>query len=348
MKLSRSSAAIAASVSSLALIVGLAAPASAAPPVSSTVMTCNKLAAATNPVAAFATPVSQRDPAVTELAVNPLVPGAEVIRTAGGLVCEWGNGVEIDGGRTTAPVGVHVDFLPYAASGYWRWASWLGPATTPEVFSCHSGYCQFATSAGGDFLIVGIQGSTSDAVAESLARRISTALQLGLKTPFVAPRYPDVLGPICDLVARPVVWSAATRAPAVRTFDVPPGWTPVNSAMLLAKAPACSYDDVTGSHSAGLLSTVPGGRWAFALLRSRLTTPGPLTPITVTGMRAGDAAFTRCDVAHNQCILDALIATHWVEVNLLPRTGGGDLIHADRLAALTPILEEIVLQIYTP
>ena len=118
--------------------------------------------------------------------------------------------------------------------------------------------------------------------------------------------------------------------------------------MLEAKAPACGYDDMTGSHGAGLLSTVPGGRWAFAILRSRLTTPGPLTPITVPEMRAGDAAFTRCDVAHSHCYLDALISTHWVEVNLLSHAGGGDMIRADRLAALTTILSEIALQIYTP
>jgi hypothetical protein len=118
--------------------------------------------------------------------------------------------------------------------------------------------------------------------------------------------------------------------------------------MLVARAPACTYTDATGSRGAGLLSTMPGGRWSFILLSSLLTAPGPLTSISVPEMRAGDTAFTRCDVGHTHCILDALIATHWVQVNLLSYADGGDLIRADRLAALRPILSEIALQIYAP
>lgn len=313
-------------------------------------MDCTKLASATNPVAAFATPVAQRYAAVSELAVNPILPGAEVIRTAGGLACEWTNGIALDGGVTTAPVGVRVEYLPYAASGYWRWGSVFGGTpTSPETFFCGSGYCQLATAAGGDFLIVGVQNARSDAVAESLARRISTAIQLGATTPFVAPAYAAELDHTCEQIVRPVVWRAAVgAAPSLRTFPIPPGWDVVNSAMLVARAPACTYTDATGSRGVGLLSTMPGGRWSFILLSSLLTAPGPLTAISVPEMRAGDSAFTRCDAAHTHCILDALIATHWVQVNLLSATEGGDLIRADRLAALRPILSEIALQIYTP
>ena len=349
MKLSRRTAAIAAIVSSVALVLGLAGPASAAPPVPSLNMDCTKVASATNPVAAFATPVTQRYAAVSELAANPILPGAEIIRTAGGLACEWGNGVALDGGWTSAPIGVRVEYLPFAASGYWRWASW-GSITTPDSFFCTtSNYCQLMSSEGGDFLYVGVQNARNEVVAQSLARRISTAIQLGATTPFVPPHYANELDHTCEQIVRPVAWRAAVGALAVpRTSPIPPGWGPVNNAMLIARAPACAYTDLTGAHGVGLLSTMPGGRWSFILLSSLLTTPGPLTPITVPGMRAGDAAFTRCDAAHEHCILDALIATHWVQVNLLSRADGGDLIRADRLAALRPILSEIALQIYTP
>ena len=311
-------------------------------------MDCTKVASATNPVAAFATPVTQRYAAVSELAVNPILPGAEVIRTAGGLACEWTNGLFLDGGWTTAPVGVRVEYLPYASSGYWRWAA-LSGVTTPESFFCASGYCQLMNSTGGDFLYVGVQGARSTAVAESLARRISTAIQLGATTAFVPPVYAAQLDHTCEEIVRPVVWRAAVgSSPALRTFAVPPGWGPVNSAMLTARAPACAYTDATGARGAGLLSTMPGGRWSFLTLSSLLTAPGPLTPIAVPEMRAGDTAFTRCDAAHSHCILDALIATHWVQVNLLSVADGGDLIRADRLVALRPILSEIALQIYAP
>ena len=349
MRISHRTAAIAALVSSAALVLGLAGPVAAAPPVPSLNMDCTKVASATNPAAAFATPVTQRYAAVSELAVNPILPSAEVIRTAGGLACEWSNGLYLDA-STAAPVGVRVEYLPYAASGYWRWAAVFGgTSTSPDSFFCVAHYCQLATSEGGDFLIVGLQNARSEAVAESLARRINTAIQLGATTPFVAPHYAAELDHTCEQIVRPAAWRAAVNALAVpRTFPVPPGWGPVNSAMLVARAPACAYTDVTGSHGVGLLSTMPGGRWSFILLSSLLTAPGPLTPIRVPEMRAGDTAFTRCDAAHEHCILDALIATHWVQVNLLSRADGGDLIRADRLAALRPILSEIALQIYTP
>jgi hypothetical protein len=348
MKISRRTAAVAAFVSSLALVAGLAGPASAAPPVPSLNMDCTKLASATNPVAAFSTPVAQRYAAASELAVNPILPGAEVIRTAGGLACEWTNGLLLDGGWTTAPVGVRVEYLPYASSGYWRWAA-LSGVTTPDSFFCGSVYCQLTSSAGGDFLYVGVQGARSTAVAESLARRISASIQLGGTTPFVAPPYAPALDHTCEEILRPVALRAAVASSSgLRTFPVPPGWGPVNSAMLVARAPACAYADPTGAHGSALLSTMPGGRWSFLTLSPLLTTPGPLTSITVPEMRAGDTAFTRCDVAHEHCILDALIATHWVQVNLLSRADGGDLIRADRLVALRPILSEIALQIYAP
>ena len=349
MKISHRTAAIAAIVSSVALVLGVVGPASAAPPVPSLNMDCAKVASATNPVAAFTTPVTQRYAAVSELAANPILPSAEIIRTAGGLACEWGNGVALDGGSTSAPVGVRVEYMPFTASGYWRWASgaWI---TTPENFFCTtSNYCQLMTSEGGDFLYVGVQNARNEVVAQSLARRMSAAIQLGDTTPFVAPPYAAELDHTCEQIVRPVVWRAAVgAAPALRTYPVPPQWSPVRNAMLVARAPACAYADVTSVRGAGLLSTMPGGRWSFLILRPLLTTPGPLTAIAVPEMRAGDTAFTRCDLAHTHCILDALIATHWVQVNLLPLSDGGEVIRTDRLAALRPILSEIALQIYTP
>ena len=347
---SRPTVAIAAFVMSLALVAGVAQPASAAPPVSSINMDCTKLASATNPVAAFATPVTQRYAAISELALSPILPSAEVIKTAGGLVCEWSNGIPLDGGWTTGAVGAQVEYLPYAEAGYWAWAAVSG-TTTPESFFCSGIYCQLETSGGVDFLLVSLQNPRSAAVGESLARRISTALQLGATTPFVRPVYSAAIDPTCGQIVRPTVWrTAVDSASVLRTFAVPPGASVVHSAMAAAQQPACVYTDKTGSFGAGMLSTIPGGHWSFTTLRPYLTAPGPLTAISVSEMRPGDTAFTRCNAAHTHCILDALIAGHWVQVNLLPVTGygGGELIRADRLTAMTPLLKEIAVQIYTP
>ncbi|MEO5920306.1 MAG: hypothetical protein ABIQ01_04105 [Pseudolysinimonas sp.] len=334
--------------SALAVLVGVAGPATAAPPVPSTVMTCSKLAAATNPPASFPVPVSQRYAPATETRHFPGIPSADVIRMAGGIVCEWSDGRILDGPGGVASVGIRVEYLPYAESGYWRWAAW-GGITAPESLDCFIGYCQLMSAAGGDFLYIGIEGASSDAVASDLAAAIRVALQLGLKTPYVRPTYATELDRTCDQIVRPVVWRAAVASPVgLRTFSIPQGWSVVNSAMLATRAPACVYSDATGARAAGLMWTLPGGRWSFLTLAPLFTSPGPLTAISVPGMAPGDTAYTRCDTLHTHCILDALIATHWVQIDLADAGSGGGLIRTDRLAAMTPLLSEIVLQTYSP
>jgi hypothetical protein len=313
---------------------------------------CDKLAAATNPLASFSTPVTQRYSALSEERDFGGIPDDNTVQMAGGLACEWSNGLTLDPSSSGGGVGVRLQFLPYAAAGYWRWASVLGPITTPDNFGCTVlavDSCQFMTSAGGDWLFVQVQNARSEAVAEDLARRISTALELGAKTPYVPPVYASPLPSTCDALIRPSKYRVAVGSPTpVVAFTGPDGWSPVNSAMLANGALWCDMGDVTGSHGAGLVQALPGGRWAFALLRSSLTTPGPLTAIRVDGMTTGDKAFTRCDATHSHCVLDALIATHWVEVDLWTAARGADLIRRDRLAASRLLLAEIVHQIYTP
>jgi len=350
MKTSRPVAAIAAGFATLALVIGFASPAVASPPVSSINLNCDKLAAAVDPPASFTVPVAQRYASASLERDFGGIPDTDYVQMAGGLACEWSNNLPLAPGSSAGGVGVRVEYLPYAASGYWRWASVLGPVTTPDDFTCvsvPSDSCQFMSSAGGDWLFVEVQDASSEAVAEDLSRRISTALQLGQKTPYVPPVYATPLPHTCQTLIRPTVYGAAigTRTPLV-AWPAPPGWSPVNSAMLINRGLFCEMDDATGSFGGGRIQALPGGQWAFALLRSSLTTPGPLTPLRAAGMRAGDAAFTRCDATHRHCVLDALIATHWIEVDLLPSTLGGDLITRDRLTASRLLLREIVGQIY--
>ncbi|TAL42524.1 MAG: hypothetical protein EPN91_08070 [Salinibacterium sp.] len=289
-----------------------------------------------------------------EIALYNAIPDAEIIRQAGGLVCEWSNGLPIydDSARSEGSVGVSVEYLPFAASGYWRWVVGDPALDPPETFNCLPDSCILASSIGGDYLMVTIEGAISDAVAERLAHEIRVALQLGQKTPFVPPHYAAELDHTCDQIVRPVVWRAAVQTSTTLTTWPVDGWEwrLTASARAAVRAPGCEYSDLFDRYGAGALFTLPGGRWAFRHLRPLLTSPGALTPITVPGMQAGDTAYTRCDSSHTSCILDALIATHWVQVHLPGprREDGGDLIRRDRLAAMSPILSEIVLQIYSP
>ncbi len=349
----RSIFASAVGIVTLALLVGVSTPAAASPPVSSINLNCTKLAAATNPSASFPTLISQRLSAAVEERTFDQIPDADIIKMVGGIDCDYSNGILAGQRDDSGAVGVNVQYLPYQAAGYRRWASsGLAPVTTPDDFFCFgitTSECQLETSVGGDWLSVEVQGATSDAVAEDLSYRISAALQLGQKTPYVPPLYATTLPHSCTTLIRPSVWRAAVGSPVpLVPFPAPPGWSPMNQAELVNRSVFCDMDDSMGSQSAGSIQTLPGGRWAFVQLRSSLTSPGALTAITVPGMRSGDTAFTRCAPRQARCVLDALIATHWIEVDLWTSARGGTLITTNRLAAMRPLLSEIVHQIYTP
>jgi hypothetical protein len=350
MKTSRKTlAAAAASLLSLILVAGISAPASAGLPVPSTVMTCKKIVAATNPAVSFPTHISRVSAASDDEQSYGGIPDANFVQMAGGIACDYSNGRVLDNNQIGSGIGFTVEYLPYAASGYQRWNTAM---TGPDDFYCwddRPGDCLYMTSAGGDWLEIETYGARSDAVAEDLSRRISAALQLGLKTPYVLPTYASPLPRTCPALVSAAAWRAAVGSPMTLVASSrEPGWTPALSGMGIVHGFTCEMIGIGGGHGAGQVTALPGGRWAFAAVRSELTTPGPLTAMTVAGMRAGDAAFTRCDALHAHCILDALIATHWVEIDLWSNAVGGDLIHRDRLAASRSLLSDIVNQVYAP
>lgn len=340
--------AVAAVIVSLA-VLGIANPASAAVPIPSIVMTCAKLQSATNPAAAFDIPVALHAPAVQDIYYSPWrLPDADIIRTAGGIECQWSNGGLLDLGPDLDNAGVLVQFLPGGEFGYdSRW--WGPPPIDPVTSDCDGfGVCQLNSNVGRDYLNVIVDRARDDATALDLAERISAALQLGLQRTFTPPTYAVPLHHTCDQLIRPVAFRAAIRSSMPLVSDGNWELSVPETASRMAGGLDCLYSSADDTQTAGTMQTMPGGRWAFASLRSRLIYPGALTPMSVPGMRAGDAAFTRCDPGHSHCLLDALIATHWIEVELPPSEPGAALIRTDRLTAMRALLTELVLQVYTP
>jgi hypothetical protein len=324
------------------------ASATVAPPVSTLNIPCTKLASATNPPASFATPVSLRNPAISELLGygQQLLPSTDVIRAAGGTVCEWSNGVPFPAVPGTASyIGVRVEFMHGAESGYWRWTS-IGGVTTPEFSTCFSGFCQFDSAAGGGWLNVQVYNARSDAVALSLATRIRTAIQLGQERPWapVATKYP--LGRTCEEVLPASAFRSAVGSPVpLRYFADPPGWSIWHEAIHKVPAPMCSFLTKDGSAGPGWFRTLPSGSWGFDEAASSITGPSALIPITWVPLRSGDRAYLRCSPTGTDCILDAIIAEHWIQVELWPETGTHTITRS-RVAALLDILTALQAQIY--
>jgi hypothetical protein len=98
-------------------------------------------------------------------------------------------------------------------------------------------------------------------------------------------------------------------------------------------------------YSAGSMTTLPGGAWAWAEARSTFTAPSALTPVTIPRLRPGDEAYVRCDVPHQQCYLDLIIGGNWISLYANPEEGSG-LVRADRRDALIFIATEIAWLLY--
>jgi hypothetical protein len=318
------------------------------PPVSTSNIPCTKLASATAPTKAFATVVSLRNPAISEVrGMEQLLPSTDVIRAAGGLVCEWSNGLPYTGVPGGAFVGVRVEFLHAAGDGYWRPVGGFPAPTLPEGSVCFSGFCQFSSSAGGDWLQVSVYGARSDAVAISLGERMRTALQLGMEAVWAPLASVHPLGIKCETVVSSAAFRAAVGAtvPLVYFAD-PPGWSIWHEAIHRVPAPMCALLTRDGATGPGRFRSLPSGSWGFDEVAASLTAPGPLLPFTRVTLPAGDRAYMRCNTARSHCILDAIIAEHWVQVELWPDAGPGTITRP-RVDALTDILRAIVTEIYT-
>jgi hypothetical protein len=347
--LSRTLAAALTALALLATTSVTSASASVPPPVSTSNIPCTKLASAVNPTASFATAVSLRNPAIQETLgmAQQLLPSTDVIRAAGGVVCEWSNGRPFTGVPGGAFVGVRVEFLHAASDGYWRWAGVFAPVTTPEVTTCSPGFCQFMSSAGDDWLMVSVYGARSEPVAISLGERIRTALQLGSESTWAPVASAHPLGHSCEeVIPRDAFRAAIGTTTPLFYFPDPPGWSILHEALHRVPAPMCSLLTADGSAGPGWFRTLPSGSWGFDEVAPYLTAPGPMLPFTRVSLPAGDRAYVRCNSARTDCILDAIIAEHWVQVQLWPE-GKPRTIAKPRLDALADILRSIVYEIYT-
>jgi hypothetical protein len=347
---------LAAATAVFMMVIVAASPAHAAPPPPSptTVMSCEKLAAAVKPTAAFAPATSLRIPARTELdGSHQQLPSASVFRTAGALVCEWSNGrLTTSNHSTDGWIGVRLEFMTNTGGAYAEWDRWFDGTISPEHWDCLGAYgCFYATNAGGDWLQIDVTGARSEAIGLSLARRISNALQLGLQGPYARPTSKWPLGSSCEDVIPVSRFSEAIR-PSRRIVYVPspiPAPSMIDTAKALVPAPACWVGTADGSDVAAEIFTVPNGRWAFDEVRTALVRPGPLVALPgIPTLRAGDEAYIRCAPARSQCILDLLVADHWVQVDLYEPLGPGTpLITTDRITAARTIAQWIALSVYS-
>jgi hypothetical protein len=347
-----SKALVAASAAVILVLTSAVSGASARPlpPPSTLTIPCEKVAAGSDMRAAFTTPMSVRNPAISEfLGFSQVMPRADVIRAAGGTVCEFSNGERWAGGPDGVWKGLRLTFLHGAADAYYHELDVIGEPRTIERFGCYAVECFYSTAVGGDWLDVQIIDARSDADALSLGRRISAVIQLVREGTWAPTASKHPLGTTCEEVLPAKAFQNAVASPySLYYYDSPSWLSPWNEAIDRAQAPYCWFLTADGAAGPGQLRTLPSGAWGFEELSSLMTEPGPLTRFTRVALPHGDLAYIRCSPTRDDCILDAILADHWIQVELWPIEPGIGIrtIFRDREDALVDILEALVDRVY--
>lgn len=344
-------AVLAAAVCAATLLTGGAAE--PPPPILNT--PCVKLGSATTPQRFFAATIAVRDAAHETIRGTRQQPADYAIRQTGGLACEWSNGVGSTGefGDGNRWRGIRLELLPDGALPFSRYAAAIS-LTGTEIMYCVDAFgvrdCYYDGLVDGDWLSVKARGLRSEAEGLALLTKFRSAVALARPTGLPAWTPPAGTVPLprtCnDLVSIDRVEAAfAARVPLEAYLGTGFSSSPATGAYQRLGSAKCAWLARGTFYSAGSMTALPGGAWAWAEARSRFTAPSALAPVTIPRLRPGDEAFVRCDVPHRQCYLDLIIGGNWISLYANPEEGSG-LVRADRRAALIFIANEIAWRLY--
>jgi len=328
--------------------VGVAAALSPQPIID---LTCAELLADSTVAAQFAVPVVPADAAISMMTAARIGMGAGyVVRSLGGLACEWNNGESYSSyrGYNPAYVGYRVVVLPDAAS---QWANYLRSrpegagqfcgSISPDGLSCSS------NDLVSDLWVeIKTYGVISDVAAAALRTSVidgvsaaAPVAQVWLPPAGTLPLPTDCGG----LVPYSTVTSALGSSVPLVGFRDGVGGNPSlwSGANVNAGVGGCGWYYPDTDYGFGEISTLAGGGWAWDEARPALTTPAVPEPLVIAGLSAADQAWIRCAPANAECVVDLVIGGNWIAFHLWP-DGGLGFVTADTRAAATAIAEGVV------
>jgi len=314
-------------------------------------LTCAELLADSTVAAQFAVPVMPADAAISMMTASFFsLADAFVVRSLGGLACEWNNGESYSSSRgyNGAYVGYRVVVLPDATSQWAKYIAYYGPegegqycnSISTGVLSCSSN-----DPVGDLWVEIETFGVTSEAAATALRDSVIDTVSAAAPVAqvWVPPAGTLPLPTDCaSLVPYSTVTSALGSSAPLKGFKGGGGgWSLVAGADVNAGVGGCGWFYPDTDYSFGNISTLAGGAWAWDQARPALTAPAVPEPLVIAGLTAADQAWIRCAPANAECVVDLVIGGNWIEFYLWPDEGLG-FVTADRRAAATAIAEGVV------
>lgn len=253
---------------------------------------------------------------IAPLGAYPPIAEAHIVRSLGGIACEWNNGESYSSkvGSNPAYVGVRIQILPNATSQWEKYeriydASYGG-------FYCTLPNCRTNALVGTNWIEALIIGVSTQPAAQAISDSALAALAAaGPGAPaWSAPSGTIAIGPACtDTLSETVVGLLfGVGVPLVAGNDGG-GWSLGAGAGENALMPTCYYSYENEMAGVGSLRGLPAGGWAWQETRPLLTSPSVPEPLAVVGLEDGDEAWIRCSVGDERCTLDLVVGNNWFQ-----------------------------------
>jgi len=303
------------------------------------------------------------DPVADIYETSAALPENYALLSAGGVVCDWSPVAGIAGntGNPQGYTGIHIALLPAAAA---EWKAFQASGYAPPEFYCFNddlrGDCIFTALINDNWIEISISGAypgTKETDAKFTKR--------------VRPFVDEIEAIVAAAPAPEPLWvhSAADALPATCAEIISEGdvrklsgitakftYAQDDSFVGLQRTAAnkiagqlnCQW--ISGYEGPGIggVIALPGGQWALEQSNGYDSTSGAATPLTVTGIEAPDAAWSRCESSKNNCYVDLLIGGNWYQLEAWrpfdePSTGW--VVAGDRLEFLTHAAEVVAANV---
>lgn len=314
-----------------AIITGSAADTSEPQPVLN--IDCPGLVDSTALAGAFPAGVHSVDPLVTQGSLGPDIQSIDVVQAAGGITCEWNNGLPMGGSPDgdSQYVGLQLAVLPRAATG---WTGYAAAFPAGVGFQCNSTTpalnCWSEQLVGTTWVSLTMFGVGGQTEARTLTASINSAVSSATAgaPAWTPPSGTKAFGDCTQLLTPAQVATDLGVTDVGIEFSVDPigGVGFDSTARTNADAVGCEFQYTGQDESVGQVHWLRGGSWAYD--RSLAAVPagwGVLGPATIAGLAAGDRAKIRCnapDPAAEEfapvCAVDLLLGGNWIQVLIEP------------------------------
>lgn len=284
--------------------------------------------------AAFPAGVRSVDPLVTQGGFGPDIEDAIMLQAAGGIDCEWNNGLPFSQGAEDVSryAGLRLSVLPRATSQWALYDAERGAAG--EGFQCNTTapplICSSEQLIGTTWVSMTLEGVGGQPEARSLATSIGSAVTAARPgaARWTPPSGTKTFGGCAQLLTPAQVASdlGVTAVPMQLNAEPAGGWSIAAAARAQVDAIGCLFQYPGNDSVVGQVNWLRGGAWAYgrgiAAVGGGWGTPAPTS---IAGLATGDRAEVGCtdpslgdEESANLCTVDLLLGGNWIQVIVEP------------------------------